>query len=73
MDGAFSIPSGLPPQGSVHKPKAIDLSHHLNSIAIHRAPNQLKELYRYMGIPGMASHQMTKLRLDHHGWRHTIA
>lgn len=62
MDSSFAIPSdaSISPKGqpmlarqSVAKPNAIDLSHHLNNIATHRTPNQLKELYRYAGVPGM--------------------
>ena len=53
MDSSFAIPTDQ--YDRAHKPKAIDLSHHLNQLALHRAPNQLKELYRYMGIPGMVS------------------
>lgn len=63
MDAAFAIPSDkivsqngqLRSAGSGKKalPNAIDLSHHLNQLALHRTPNQLKELYKYMGVPGM--------------------
>lgn len=64
MDSSFAIPdsASIGPNGNpqlarqtLSKPKAIDFSHHLNQIATHRTPNQLKELYRYAGVPGMAS------------------
>ncbi|KII84829.1 hypothetical protein PLICRDRAFT_167201 [Plicaturopsis crispa FD-325 SS-3] len=44
--------------GSLHpaeKPKAIDLSHHLNNLSRSRHPSPLKDILKYMVQPGMIS------------------
>jgi hypothetical protein len=60
MDSSFAIQGPLSSDGASTRyaaqgklPNAIDLSHHLNSVATHRTPNALKELYQYAAVPGM--------------------
>lgn len=51
-----SSPLRLPnPDLPAEKPKAIDLSHHLNTLARSRKANSLKELYQYANRPGMVA------------------
>ncbi|KAJ3964126.1 hypothetical protein EV361DRAFT_956247 [Lentinula raphanica] len=40
---------------SAAKPKAIDLSHHLNELSRSRVPSPLKDIIKYMKEPGMIS------------------
>lgn len=67
MDAAYAMPSSgsLSSDGAASRadapkrlvdadlPKAIDLSHHLSRLAVHRQASSLKQLYQYMTVPGM--------------------
>lgn len=69
MDAAHALPprsvldaQGMPAKGSspepprfvdANKPMAKDMSHHLNFVSKNRQPSSLKELYKYMNMPGM--------------------
>jgi hypothetical protein len=67
MDAAYAMPSSgsLSSNGAASRadtakrlvdadlPKAIDLSHHLSRLAVHRQASSLKQLYQYMTVPGM--------------------
>ncbi|WVQ78293.1 hypothetical protein IAT38_000378 [Cryptococcus sp. DSM 104549] len=53
MDAAFAIPTQATQQAAQSLPKAKDMTHHLNRITKNRQPSALKELYKYMTVPGM--------------------
>jgi aromatic amino acid aminotransferase I len=54
MDSSHAIPTD-PTQSSTRSslPNAIDLSHHLSSLAKNRTISSLKDLYQYAAVPGM--------------------
>ncbi len=37
------------------KPKPLDLSHHFSEVTKHRTPSQMKQYYRFFGIPGIGN------------------
>lgn len=55
MDAAFAIPSQTQSPVVGGLPKAQDMTRHLNRMTRHREPSALKELYKYMTVPGMVS------------------
>lgn len=55
MDAAFAIPSSTQSPVVGGLPKAQDMTRHLNRLTKHREPSSLKELYKYMTVPGMVS------------------
>lgn len=57
MDAAFAIASQTQSPVTGGLPKAQDMTRHLNRMAKHREASALKELYKYMTVPGMVSEQ----------------
>nr|KIR46477.1 aromatic amino acid aminotransferase I [Cryptococcus bacillisporus CA1280] len=53
MDAAFAIASQTQSPVAGGLPKAQDMTRHLNRMAKHREASALKELYKYMTVPGM--------------------
>lgn len=53
MDISPSAPFEAQPPRSAGLPNAKDMSHHINRVTRNRQASSLKELYKYMSIPGM--------------------
>ncbi|ODN83143.1 hypothetical protein L202_01343 [Cryptococcus amylolentus CBS 6039] len=53
MDSSFAIPAQDNAHTTSGLPDAQDMTRHLNRLAKHREANALKELYKYMAVPGM--------------------
>lgn len=54
MESLFISSPRAPPTSS-RTVSSVDLSHHLNDVARRRKPSPLKEMAKYMGVPGMTS------------------